>query len=301
MAKLIKCSGCGEKVSKNAQACPHCGEPVKKEKGTSLLTWLVLILFIFALIGNIASPDKATTSTVSNQERIAQQKKAKEAKIQLEKARDTKYFSQSNDLIIKDINLKVQNKKYNDALKIINKYPNFKGKDENISKIHTKIVALLDKEKKEKQAKHTKEILKKLKTIPSKEYAKNKQLYQTLLDYEPNNKKYKAKVNFYSDKQKKKEEKEALKLAFFGKKPTQSNYDGSYYAVESYLKKVARDPDSVKISNCTGVSQSEYGWLVGCSWRGKNGFGGMSVDTNWFHIRQGQVVKMDKASAYSIR
>jgi len=300
VAKLIKCSGCGEKVSKNAKACPHCGEPVKKEKGTSLLTLLVLTVFIFAIVGKITSADKVTISTALNQEKIAQQKKAKEAKIQLKKARDTKYFSQSRDLIIKDINLKVQNKKYNDALKIINKYPNFKGKDENISKIHTKILVLLDKEKKDKQTKHAKEILKKLKTIPSKEYAKNKQLYQTLLDYEPNNKKYKAKVKFYSDKQKKKEEKEALKLAFFGKKPIQSAYDGSYYAVERYLEKVARDPDSVKITNCTGIYKSDYGWLVGCTWRGKNGFGGMNVDTNWFHIRQGVVVKMDKASAYSL-
>ena len=44
----------------------------------------------------------------------------------------------------------------------------------------------MNKALKEKQANHTKKILKKLKTIPASEYAKNRELYQTLLKYEPN-------------------------------------------------------------------------------------------------------------------
>lgn len=297
MAKLKKCAGCGAEISKKAKACPHCGEPAPKE--TSLLTWLVLILFVLGIFGAFSPDSSSTSSSISNNEKIAQQKRAKKQKIQQEKIKDIKYFAQSKEVIIKDINLKIQNKKYNDAIKITTKYPLFKGKDDNINKIHIEVIALLAKEKKEKQAKHKKEILKKLKTIPSSEYAKNKQLYLTLLNYEPNNKKYKAKVKFYADKIKKKEEKEAIRKAIFGEQPRRSNWDGSYSEVERYLKKVARDPDSVKITNCTKVYKSENGWLVACEWRGKNGFGGMSRDTNWFTIRQNRVIKIDKASAYS--
>lgn len=36
MAKLIKCSDCGKKVSVNAQACPNCGAPVLAQRSNSL-------------------------------------------------------------------------------------------------------------------------------------------------------------------------------------------------------------------------------------------------------------------------
>ena len=36
MAKLIKCSDCGKKVSVNAQACPNCGAPVSVQKSNSM-------------------------------------------------------------------------------------------------------------------------------------------------------------------------------------------------------------------------------------------------------------------------
>ena len=83
MAKLIKCSGCGAEISKNAKACPHCGEPVAKS--TSLMTWFVLILFIVVLIANITSEDTSKTSTDSNQEKIELKQKVEKQRIQQEK------------------------------------------------------------------------------------------------------------------------------------------------------------------------------------------------------------------------
>jgi len=213
MAKLIKCSGCGEMISKNAKACPHCGEPVPK--GTSLLTWLVLILLIFGFFGAL-TPDKSSTSSISNTKTSTQQKRANDQRIERERVKkqelgeNRKYFSQSKEIIIKDLKSKIDNKKYNDALKLTTKYISFKGKDENISKLHTEIIELQTKATKDKQAKHIKEILKELKTIPSSEYAKNKQLYQTLSKYKPNNKTYKEKVKFYSEKIQKAEEHKRL-------------------------------------------------------------------------------------------
>ena len=63
MAGLIKCKGCGEEISKNAKVCPHCGEPAPKK--TSLLTWLVLILFIVAIF-NIDTTNTSSSSSYTS-------------------------------------------------------------------------------------------------------------------------------------------------------------------------------------------------------------------------------------------
>lgn len=216
MGKLIKCKSCGDEISKNAKSCPHCGEPTPKK--TSFLTWLVLILFLIVLFKSM-SPDKnhysSTSSTntkvTTTPTKAEIEKKEKEAKrIKKEALEELNYFKQNKEVIIEDINLNIKDKQYSDALKKTTKYLSLKGKDENITRIHTKVLALVAKEKKEKEAKHKQEILKKLKSIPTSEYAINKQLYQQLLSYEPNNKKYKEKVNFYTEKIKKEEENKRL-------------------------------------------------------------------------------------------
>lgn len=90
------------------------------------------------------------------------------------------------------------------------------------------------------------------------------------------------------------------KLALkFGKKPEQSGWDGSYREVKRYLEAAANDPDSIKIETCTNVSYDEKtGWLVGCDYRGKNAFGGVVRNSNWFVIKNGGVFKMLPANAY---
>ena len=81
-------------------------------------------------------------------------------------------------------------------------------------------------------------------------------------------------------------------------KPIASAWDGSYSAVERYLKRIARDPDSVEIDECTEVRFTRDAWLVGCNWRGRNGFGGMNRGANWFSIRDGEVVEMHDFSSF---
>jgi hypothetical protein len=58
MAKLFKCKGCGNQISKKSQSCPKCGEPNIR---THWFTWLVLILFIFFLKSILSSPEKSYT------------------------------------------------------------------------------------------------------------------------------------------------------------------------------------------------------------------------------------------------
>lgn len=61
---LKNCKECGKEVSKKAEACPHCGAPVKKKPtqygcGTLILIGIVAIIFI----GVFSSDDTKTTST----------------------------------------------------------------------------------------------------------------------------------------------------------------------------------------------------------------------------------------------
>lgn len=87
----------------------------------------------------------------------------------------------------------------------------------------------------------------------------------------------------------------------FGPIPKPSAWDGSYNEVNSFLKMIAKDPDSISIQSCTQVSRDESkGWLVGCSYRGNNSFGGKILNFHWFIIKNGAVLDMVDASKYSL-
>lgn len=91
----------------------------------------------------------------------------------------------------------------------------------------------------------------------------------------------------------------AKRVLKFGKAPEQSGWDGSYSEVKRFLKEAANDPGSIDITGCTKVSIDEKaGYVVGCDYRGKNGFGALMKFSNWFVIRHGQVVKMLPANSY---
>lgn len=57
MAKLIACRACKNKISKKAKACPHCGEPVKKEAGciSQILGFILLVVIVYYLGGSCLS------------------------------------------------------------------------------------------------------------------------------------------------------------------------------------------------------------------------------------------------------
>jgi len=57
---LIKCKACGNEISKKAEACPKCGE---KPRRTTLLTWIVLIIAVGWIFGQIASSNSPVNSS----------------------------------------------------------------------------------------------------------------------------------------------------------------------------------------------------------------------------------------------
>lgn len=89
---------------------------------------------------------------------------------------------------------------------------------------------------------------------------------------------------------------EAAELARFGPAPTLSAWDGGSRGVQRYLERVARDPESVEVENCTQPIRSDLasaatdtdlpdGWVTVCEWAARNGFGGMNRTRNTFVLR----------------
>ena len=91
-------------------------------------------------------------------------------------------------------------------------------------------------------------------------------------------------------------------MARFGPAPKRSSWDGSVYEVKQYLKKVANDPESIDIQNCTDIYyDKKEGWLVACEYLGNNAFGGRVRNANWFVIRHGRVIAMKDINAYKLQ
>ena len=178
-----------------------------------------------------------------------------------------------------------------------------------------KILQLFNKENEEK-------LLAQVKKIPAKEFKKNKEIYAKLISLNPKEPLYKRKHDYYQaawTKQeqsrkrleaqreqnrirlKAKREKEKNRLvAKFGRRPIVGPGFSGYTSpeIEIYLRETAHDPDSIELDKCTDVKRTQHGWLVGCTYRGRNSFGGVVKKANWFTIRHERVVKVDPSSTY---
>jgi len=70
-----------------------------------------------------------------------------------------------------------------------------------------------------------------------------------------------------------------------GPKPGVSAWDGEVVGIERALKRVAHDPDSIDVENCTEPTLSEkHCWVTTCDVRGKNMFGGKILQRKRFSI-----------------
>ena len=71
---LVACKACGHEISRNAVACPHCGEPPAKR--TSLFTWLVAGAFAYIVVqcSLLSNKESRPTSPEREAERAREQK-----------------------------------------------------------------------------------------------------------------------------------------------------------------------------------------------------------------------------------
>jgi len=255
----------------------------------SVFTVILVAVFFSTIISNKTTSDKEFKEK-REKERLAS------IKIKAERTKSrANEFKIKKDAVLDRINEFKKNKEYSKAMVAINYYLSTKDKD---------LLALKKEIETSQRAIHktarTKTILAKLKKLPASKINDNYNLYQELAKLHPDNKKYIKKLKNYGDKAAEAEAKKAIEKIFYGDKPIQSSWDGSYRVVETYLKRAMNDPSSLDMNNCTSVYKIDNeGWGVRCSYRGKNAFGGMVLNSNWFIIRQNTVVDIKSSDAYS--
>jgi len=78
-----------------------------------------------------------------------------------------------------------------------------------------------------------------------------------------------------------------------GPMPIPSEWDGITPEVNAYLKENLKDPDSLKIVNCSTVARyGKDGWAQSVKYRAKNSFGGYNLTEQIFIIKQGRVANV---------
>lgn len=158
---------------------------------------------------------------VQSYDRKAQELVAKEAKEKAQNAavlqqQNIDYFNQNSSQILSEIKMSFQKGNYKEVVSLSSKY--LPSQNQELIELNSKAKSeLATIEKAEKVAKEkadreskTKEILARLKAIPASKYKQNRNLYQQLVTNNPDNEKYKEKLNFYSAKIKEQQEKEHI-------------------------------------------------------------------------------------------
>ena len=114
---------------------------------------------------------------------------------QFQRGEKIKYFNENSSKILSDVRDAIKSKEYEKAISLSAEYlPS--DNLELLKLFQSAKSALAEIDKTEK----TKGILAKLKTIPEKEYKKNRDLYQQLTDLHPDSEKYKSKLSYYKAK-----------------------------------------------------------------------------------------------------
>lgn len=262
---LIKCKECGGEVSKKAEICPHCGAK-QKRKTIGLFSAIILIIIV---------------SSIANVIKESDQQERTQAKQQAELQKQTDYFNTNKTTIIDDIKKKIAANQYKNALIQLNAYKHTKNAD--LLKLYPTV------------KEHT--ILATLKTLPASQKSENLKLYKDLLTIKPESKKYKTKIAYYQGKIDADKAEAVTRTRKFGNKP-EGNFSGGYFVIDKHLKNLAHDPDSINANDCSDVYYNNSGWLVNCTYRGKNTFGALTKNTRWFTINHGKVIKTEVSSAH---
>lgn len=200
------------------------------------------------------------------QELAAQEAIEQAEKIALIKQQNIDYFFANKETIITALNTNLTSNDYQAVVSTSSKY--LASGDDELNKLYSTAKDKIQKDNK------TKDLLAELKKTPTKEFEKNKNLYNQLASLYPDNEKYKNKVDFYSKKIEKQKE---IKLAEARTKKIDaqfSGWDGSHRQLEKLIKQGMNDPDSY-VHVETMYSDKKTYLIVVTRFRGRNAFGGM--------------------------
>jgi len=176
------------------------------------------------------------------------------------------YFNTNREQIISSMKKAFSEKEYQSVISQAHKYSAVKNKElKEINANAKKELDIIER------AKKTKKILAELKTIPSKEYEENQNLYQQLVAINPNIQAYKKKHIYYQSKVSEQREKEKRRKELI--EPQFSAWDGSHRNLTELIKKAMNDPDSYEHVETVYWDKGDY-LIVMTKYRGKNAFGG---------------------------
>lgn len=230
-----------------------------KARGASLF---VLFIVFGIFIGQAQEKKEQELAIQQAQEKSEMAEKLKKDVID--------YFNTNRKLIIASVKNAHSAKEFKSVVAQSNKY--LVAGDEELNKMNAqakKELAAIHK------AEKTKQILAELKSVPTSEYEKNKNLYQQLVDLHPTNDGYKNKVSFYLNKI---DVAAKAKLAAEArKKQIESQFspwDGSHRNLERLIKKAMNDPDSYEHDETKYWDMGDH-LVVQTTYRGKNAFGGI--------------------------
>jgi len=246
-----------------------------------LIFFSIFILSIWSCIGSLDDVPQEQVQK-QKQKRLEKSQQKKDAQV----AEQKKFDIEKQDVISK-IEQLIEDKDYDQAFIEIQGRLNQGVNDETLQKLLTKI--------------RVGELYEETKKIPSSEIYKNAKNYGKLMHWEPNNKLFKRKYEHYQSKIEKRNLEYQKVVTKFGQKP-QLGPNGTYLEIELYLRRVARNPASIQIAGCTKTPKfdKKKGWLVACSYRGENAFGGKTLEGHWFVVRQNTVVKQLPITTYKI-
>lgn len=169
-------------------------------------------------------------------------------------------------------------------------YAQLKNLFPNNQKYQAKFEYYNDKHLAVVDAKREENLLAMLKTIPASQVENNLNKYYELLELRPSNTRYQAKVTYYQGKLRAQRSRIHAQQAKYGDAPVKS-WNGSYAEIDNYLQRVAHNPKSVDVAQCTqALFDKTAGWVVGCEYRAKNAFGGLVLAQDWFTIIHNEVI-----------
>lgn len=223
---------------------------LKKDLSFKAKAISIIILFFFYMF-----------TSIQNEDRKQQEQAVKE-------------FHENKPQIIAEIENKIQLQEYQEAVKLISSYLDLVSDEA--------LIELQEKAKTEEAAylkkKEITELLAKVKKVPSSDYRENMQLYKRLSELDPENKTYSVKLESYTDKYNK--EQERLRRQAERKKKIEeqfSAWDGSHLKLTQYIKDNMNDPKSYEHVKTVYWDKGDH-LVVRTTFRGKNAFGGVVIN-----------------------
>lgn len=183
--------------------------------------------------------------------------------------RAIKDFHKNSAQIFAEIQGKIDAKEYQEALSLISKYSAIVEKDETLLLLQKKA--------------QTRKLLEEAKNIPAMDYKKNMELYQKLVELDPEESIYSKKLKFYTEKA---ERQEKIESQF-------STWDGSHRKLTQYIKNYMHDPKSYEHVKTVYRDMGDY-LIVETTFRGKNRFGAFVLNTAMANITlDGQILAVE--------